>query len=95
MQITTDWSNGLDIEARGEDVVSHTGTVITRMLSDRTGLTGALSDAPARPDVVQDRARVLADLSLAIADGATSIRDIDVLGDQRRIFGPVASTSTA
>lgn len=94
MQTTTDWSNGLDIEVRGEDVVSHTGTVITRMLSDRTGLTGALSDALARPDVVHDRGRVLADVALAIADGATSISDIDVLGDQRRIFGPVASTST-
>ena len=33
-------------------------------------------------------------LSLAIADGATSISDIDMPGDQRRIFGPVASTST-
>jgi len=31
---------------------------------------------------------------LAIADGATSISDIGVLGDQRRILGPVASTST-
>jgi hypothetical protein len=82
------------MEVRGDDVVSHTGTVITRMLADRTGLTGALSDALARPDVIHDRGRVLTDLSLAIADGATSISDIRVLGDQQRIFGPVASTST-
>ena len=95
MQTTTDWSKGLDIEVRGDDVVSHTGTVITRMLADRTGLTGELSDALARPDVIHDRGRVLADVSLAIADGATSISDIGVLRDQRRIFGPVASTSTA
>jgi len=94
MQTTTDWSKGLDIEVRGDDVVSHTGTVITRMLADRTGLTGELSDALARPDVIHDRGRVLADLSLAIADGATSISDIGVLGDQQRILGPVASTST-
>ena len=94
MQTMTDWSRGLGIEVGGDDVVSHTGTVITRMLSDRTGLTGALSDALARPDVVHDRGRVLADVALAIADGATSISDIDVLGDQRRVFGPVASTST-
>jgi hypothetical protein len=94
MQTTTGWSNGLDIEVRGDDVVSHTGTVITRMLADRTGLTGELSGALARPDVIHDRGRVLADLSLAIADGATSISDIGVLGDQQRIFGPVASTST-
>jgi hypothetical protein len=94
MQTTTDWSKGLDIEVRGDDVVAHTGTVITRMLADRTGLTGELSDALARPDVIHDRGRVLADLSLAIADGATSISDIGVLGDQQRILGPVASTST-
>ncbi|WP_343576432.1 hypothetical protein [Mycobacterium sp.] len=62
--------------------------MITRMLADRTGLTGELSDALARPDVIHDRGRVLADLSLAMADGATSISDIGVLGDQQRIFGP-------
>ena len=40
MQTMTDWSRGLDIEVSGDDVVSHTGTVITRMLADATGLTG-------------------------------------------------------
>jgi len=60
MQTTTDWSKGLDIEVRGDDVVSHTEAVITRMLADRTGLTGELSDALARPDVIHDRGRVLA-----------------------------------
>jgi len=79
MQITTGWANGLDIEVRGEDVVSHTGTVIARMLADWTGLTRELSGALARPDVIHDRGRVLADLSLAIADGATSISDIDAV----------------
>ncbi|MBS4726880.1 transposase [Mycobacterium sp. SM1] len=95
MQTTTDWSKDLDIEVLGDDVVSHAGTVITPMLADGTGLTGQLCDALARPDVVHDRGRVLADLALAIADGATSISDISVLGDQRRILGPVASASTA
>jgi Transposase DDE domain group 1 len=91
---TTDWSHGVDIEVRGDDVVSHTGSVITRMLADATGLTGALSEALARPDVVHDRGRVLGDLAVAIADGATSMSDLAVLGDQPRVFGPVASTST-
>src|SRR5665647_913552 len=90
---TTDWSHGVDIEVRGDDVVSHTGSVITRMLADATGLTGALSEALARPDVVHDRGRVLGDLAVAIADGATSMSDLAVLGDQPRVFGPVASTS--
>ena len=95
MQATTEWSRHLDVEVRGDDVVSHTGSVITRMLADKTGLTGALSDALYRPDVVHDRGAVMRDLAVGIADGATSICDIAVLGDQKRVFGPVASTTTA
>jgi hypothetical protein len=49
---------------RGEDVVSHTGSVITRMLVDKTGLTGALSDALYRPDVFHDRGAVMRDLAV-------------------------------
>lgn len=39
---TTNWSHNLDIEARGNDVISHTGSVITRILADHPGLTNAL-----------------------------------------------------
>jgi hypothetical protein len=42
-----------------------------------------------------DRGRVLADLAVAVADGATGIDDIRVLRDQGSLFGHVASTSTA
>jgi len=49
---------------RGEDVVSHTGGVITRMLVDKTGLTGALSDALYRPDVFHDPGAVMRDLAV-------------------------------
>jgi hypothetical protein len=91
---TTNWSRGLGIEVRGDDVVSHTGSVLTRMLADRTGPTGALSTALARPEAALDRGGVFRDLAVAIADGATHISDITVLGDQRRIFGPLASTTT-
>jgi hypothetical protein len=38
---------------------------------------------------------VLADLAVAIADGADSITDLQALGDQPAVFGPVASTPTA
>jgi hypothetical protein len=38
---------------------------------------------------------VLADLAVAIADGADSISDLKVLRDQPRLFGPVASKPTA
>ena len=38
---------------------------------------------------------MLADLAVAIADGADSISDLRSLRDQPVLFGPVASTSTA
>ena len=39
--------------------------------------------------------RVFADLACAIADGARVISDFRVMGDQRELFGPVASVPTA
>ncbi|MDI9918718.1 hypothetical protein [Rhodococcus sp. IEGM 1379] len=45
--------------------------------------------------MIHDRGRVFTDLAVTIADGGTSISDIEVLGNQKRIFGDVASTSTA
>lgn len=67
-QATTEWSRRLDVEVRGEDAVSHTGSVITRMLADATGLTSALSDALDRPNVVYDRGAVMRDLAVVIAE---------------------------
>ncbi len=37
----------------------------------------------------------MADLACAIADGARVISDFRVMGDQRELFGPVASVPTA
>ena len=37
---TTGWSQGLDVTAGGQGIVSHAGLVLLRALSDRTGLTG-------------------------------------------------------
>ncbi|WP_252393909.1 transposase [Candidatus Mycolicibacterium alkanivorans] len=91
---TTNWSRDLGVEVRGDDVVSHTGSVIVRMLADKTGLTSALSGALARPEVIWDRGAVFRDLAVTIADGGTHICDLAVLGNQQRVFGPVASTST-
>lgn len=68
-----------------------------RLLGDRVGLTDRLSKALRvrgfDPDF--DRGRVLTDLAVAVADGATAIDDIRVLRDQGGLFGPVASTTTA
>jgi hypothetical protein len=88
------WPKGLAVEVGGHGVVSHAGSALTRLAADRTGLTGALSGALARRGFVplHDRGRVLADLAVAIADGATTISEIDTLRHQGELFGPVAPT---
>jgi hypothetical protein len=94
MQATADWSHTLAVEVRGDDVVSHAGCVLTRMLADNTGLTGELSAVLTRDGLVHDRGALLRDLAVAIADGAEHISDTRTLVDQRRLFGPVASPVT-
>jgi hypothetical protein len=44
---------------------------------------------------LHDRGRVLTDLAVAIADGATTIGEIDTLRHQGELFGPAASDTTA
>ena len=69
---------------------------LLRLAADRLGLRGALSGALARPGFwpVHDRGRVLADLAVAIADGATTISEIDTLRHQGELFASVASDTT-
>ena len=92
----TAWSEGLSVEVGGRGVVSHVGSGLLRMLADRVGLTGELSKASARRGFVpvHDRGRVLTDLAVAIADGATTIGEIDTLRHQSALFGSVASDTT-
>ena len=93
---STDWSRGLSVEVGGRGVVSRAGLVLLRALADRTGLTGALSQAVARRGFTpgRDRGRVLTDLAVMIADGGEVIADIDVVRHQGEVFGPVASPAT-
>ena len=93
---STVWSKSLDVTAGGQGIVSHAGVVLLRALADRTGLTSGLSKALARRRFIplHDRGRVLADLAVAIADGATVISDFAVLAGQREVLGPVASVPT-
>jgi hypothetical protein len=92
----TAWSKGLSVEVGGHGVVSHVGSGLLRMLADRVGLTGELSKASARRGFVpvHDRGRVLADLAVAIADGASTIGEIDTLRHQSALFGSIASDTT-
>ena len=84
--------------ADGEGVVSHAGAELLREMAGFTGLIDAwdralISTYKAMP--IHFPGTVLADLAVAIADGADSISDLKSLRDQPVLFGPVASTSTA
>ncbi len=92
----TSWSAGLSVTADGVGVVAHAGSVATRLLADRTGLTVELSKAMTRRNFTpgHDRGRVLADVAVMLADGGEAIADIDVLRHQVGVLGPVASAPT-
>ncbi len=81
-------------------MVSHAGTVLLAELADRIGLTAALSEATnglRSRQAGHDRGRVLVDVAVAIADGARTISDVQVLADQQELHGlagSIASTPT-
>jgi hypothetical protein len=93
----TAWSADLRVTADGVGIVAWAGAVPVRMLADRTGLTGGLSQVLARRgfDPLHDRGRVLVDVATAIACGARDIVDVEALRAQVEVFGPVASDTTA
>jgi hypothetical protein len=81
----------------GKGVVGHAGARLLADLADATTLSGELGAAlsPLRRERARhDPGRTLVDMAVALADGATTISDIAVLGDQGDLFGPVASDST-
>src|SRR5680860_1261780 len=92
----TSWSAGLSVTGDGTGVVAHAGSVATRMLADRTGLTQELSKALKSRSFtpVHDRGRVLVDVAVMLADGGEAIADIEVLRHQAPVLGPVASAPT-
>ena len=60
--------------------------------ADLAGLTAGVSSAmSAMPARRHDPGRTLAQVVLALADGATWLADLAALGDQPAMFGPVAS----
>jgi Transposase DDE domain group 1 len=96
-RVQTTARSPLVVSADGRGVVSHAGSRLLADLADRTTLTSELAEALAqlgRPRTVHDPGRVLVDPAVAVADGAECISDIAVLGDQRELFGSVASDST-
>lgn len=85
------------MSADGVGVVSHAGSRLLADVADRSSLTGELSAALVglrKPRARHDPGRVLVDMAVAVADGATTISEIAVLADQAALFGAVASDST-
>jgi hypothetical protein len=81
----------------GDGVVSHAGSRLLADVADRTTLTAQLGEVLAvlrRSRARHDPGRVLVDMAVAVADGATTISDVAVLADQGELFGSVASDST-
>ena len=77
--------------------MSHAGSRLLADLADRTTLTAQLAEGLAglrKPRAQHDPGRVLVDMAVAVADGATTISDVAVLADQAALFGAVASNST-
>lgn len=88
----------LVVTADGAGLVSHAGAELLREMAESTGLVDAwdrvlLGTYKALP--IHMPGQVLADLAVAIADGATSISDLAALRDQPSLFGSVASAPTA
>jgi len=86
------------VTADGAGVVSHAGAELLRELAEETGLVDSWNGmllGTYRVIPTHMPGRVLADLAVAIADGATSISDLAVLRDQPELFGSIASTPTA
>jgi hypothetical protein len=82
----------------GRNLVSHAGTALLTELADRSGLTGAMSEAMADCAIswhTHDPGVVLTHLAVAIADGADCLSDFESLREQSELFGDVASVSTA
>jgi hypothetical protein len=78
----------------GEGLVSHAGLVWLGEVADRSGLTAGLSEVLAEaPRRRHDPGVGLAQLVLALADGAECLSDLDAFRGQPHLVGPVPSRS--
>lgn len=88
----------VEVVADGAGLVSHAGSALLAQVADSLGLTKALS---LRLAVLKQRrrgyepGRVIRDLAVMLADGGECLSDLGAVRDQRALFGPVASDSTA
>jgi len=88
----------VEVTADGEGLVSHAGTALLAELSDRLGLTKALSQALAATRErrsAHDPGHVVRDLALTLCDGGDCVSDLAALRSQQSLLGSIASETTA
>src|SRR5215831_13258321 len=88
----------VEVAADGEGLVSRAGAALVAQVGDRLGLTRAMSlrlAAIKQRRRGHDPGRVIRDLAVMLADGGECVSDLGAVRDQRALFGPVASDSTA
>jgi hypothetical protein len=88
----------VQIVADADRLTSRAGTALLVGLSDRVGLTEALSQAlrgVRKRRSRHDPGRTLRDLAVMVADGGDCLADLSVLRDQPTLFGDVPSDATA
>lgn len=99
MKVMRDGRNfTVDVAADGEGLVSQAGAGLLAAVADRTGLTRALSEglwALRERRGGHDPGRVVRDLAVMLANGGDCLSDLAGLGEQRSLFGDVASAATA
>lgn len=79
----------------GDGLVSHAGVAWLAETADLSGLTAGLSAAMAGvPQRRHDAGRTLAQMVLALADGATCLSDLAAVRAQPTMFGAVGSAAT-
>jgi Transposase DDE domain group 1 len=79
----------------GDGLVSHAGIAWLAETADRSGLSAGLSAAMAGvPQRRHDAGRTLAQMVLALADGATCLSDLAALRAQPAVFGAMGSEAT-
>jgi hypothetical protein len=92
-------SGRVKVSGDGTGLVSRAGTLLLRELTVDTGLaagwTEALLDTYRGLPTRHAPGRVLADLAVTIADGGDALTHLATLRDQGKLFGAVASESTA
>lgn len=87
----------LPVALGGDRIVSHAGARLLSNRADALGLTAGLSEALEPTKQRQrghDRGLVFINLATAMADGATTLSDLDLFRQQPAVFGALASMPT-